>query len=623
MTVYVLDPILTGAPESAGPFLEVVASEMETSVVARLSSEVAAYRAQVRYGDGIVFANASADASVSDGVEVLLRSGIEAGAVVLPIAMSEETREPPEAVSTSQSFDVTDSLRRRGVNWPDFRPAAREFAQEALAKVAPTLAVDKVRLFLCHRRSDGEALAAAIDRQLSQIHSPFFRDLVDIQVGDPAQEVIDSALDLADVLVFLDTYKAGESIWVAKELATALGRGIPIVWIRVGPDDELRPAIAVRPGGSPHIDASQVPTDLDDSADVGRFVELILSKVDELNRSNLRAATQTFAAIASEVRRQGRTVEDLDARNQIFAISGPNQVGPYPLRDQMHIVQLFARHPTDDDQSDLITWLSEHHYGPHEVNCRAFDAAVMLDPLPGAAKLFSDFGVMEHSGDYLGRLLPERVFERSSAHDESMLLLGAFPSNVALHGQVIDAVRTLSTRWLGLGGRIICGGHPTFVPLLTEAVRNLGLPQESLTVYWSRYFATREAIAALETQAVVIPVDSVSSGRDPSLTRMREEMVNASGRSATIAVGGRTSELGAHKPGLDEEVRLARERNLPVYLLGSAGGQARQLAEDASASGWNLLGNGLPAGANEFIAQSDNYVEIANTIWTGAWPNGG
>ena len=58
-------------------------------------------------------------------------------------------------------------------------------------------------------------------------------------------------------------------------------------------------------------------------------------------------------------------------------------------------------------------------------------------------------------------------------------------------------------------------------------------------------------------------------------------MVRHSERAAVVGIGGRTSELGTHVPGLDEEVRLAREGQLPVYLLGATGGQTGQLTRDA------------------------------------------
>ena len=71
-----------------------------------------------------------------------------------------------------------------------------------------------------HHHFIPRGLVAEVDKALSARHTGrVFRDLVEIQVGEPAQEKIDEELARADVLVFFDTPKAGESTWVAHELA--------------------------------------------------------------------------------------------------------------------------------------------------------------------------------------------------------------------------------------------------------------------------------------------------------------------------------------------------------------------------------------------------------------------
>jgi hypothetical protein len=616
LSIFVLNRGLTSAPASAAPFLEAAKVDLELGVVSSIESETAAYAADAQYGDGVVFANPEPGQEISEAARAFLEQAEGVGAVVIPVAMDAETRHPPPVVSVHQSHDVADALRRRDLPRDALAVAAHEFSRIALARVLPTMALGNVRLFLCHRRFDGEELAAAVDKELSKRHSKFFRDLVDIQDGDPAQEVIDENLQLADVVVFFDTPAAGESVWVARELATALGRGIPVLWIRTGADGPERPPLSVQPSGAPHITTAEVPDNLADGAAFGAFADRILTEADILNRASLRTARETFARIRSRCRSLGRTVETLDARQQIYAITEPELPGPYPRRKSVHVVQLFARHPTAEDQQQLTAWLAENDYGPHAADCRAFDAAVMLDPLPGAPLTFGSFGVSESAADYLGRLQEVHPVQ-DDHHDGSLLLLGAFPSGGATHQGVIEAVQSVAVTWLELGGRIVCGGHPTFIPLLTEAVRSVGAARDQLTVYWSRFFASPEAIEALLTQAVVVPTEAVNGDRDQSLTIMRVAMVGHSERAAVVGIGGRTSELGTHAPGLDEEVRLARVAQLPVYLLGATGGQTGQLARDAAAASWTSLGNPLSRADNLFLAESDRYEAIARTIWSG------
>jgi SLOG cluster2/TIR domain len=614
VTVFILDARLSKAPPAARDFLDVVGDDLELANVCRLTDEGAAYGASFAYGDGFIFANPISSQGLSEAADAALGEARQAGAVILPIATTADSRRPPDGIEQAQSFDVVDAARQRGMPTNAYRTVAHAFSRQALARLAPTMASDRVRLFLCHRRSDGEDLVAAVDRVLSATHQRFFRDLVNIQVGEVAQEKIDEALATADVLVFFDTPAAGESAWVAHELATALGRGIPVVWVRVD-DAAERAALPVQPGGAPQITDVDADATISDQDALQSLAEQILVEADELNRAHVRRARETFSRIRRQARELGREVQTLDARLQIFSTKQEATGGRYPTRPAIHVLQVFARHPRTEDQKQLIDWLSEHDYGPHQADCRAFDAAVMLDPLPGASTRFSEFGVVEPARDYL-KSLEQPTNTRGSSHDGTLLLLGAFPTAVSTHAAVIEAVQATTGTWLDLGGRIVCGGHPTFVPLLTEALRLRGLPSDRLVVFWSRYYVKDENIAALRTQATVVPIQAVAGDKSASLTAMRQAMVAGAGHAAVIAVGGRTHELGQHVPGLNEEIKLARGAGLPVYIMGAAGGQASVLAADAGASGWGSLGNRLSPADNEFVATSDRYEDIAELIWS-------
>lgn len=613
MTIFILSAGLTGAPTSAAGFLEVVAADLGLANVSLLDDESAAYGAAFVYGDGLILANPQATETMSDAATSAVEEAVRAGAVVLPVAMSVESRRPPEAAEEAQSFDVVDAARLRNIPGGDYANVAHAFSRQALARVVPTMATSRLRLFLCHRRSDGESLVAAVDKELATIHQPFFRDLVNIQVGDAAQDVIDEALSTADVLVFFDTPASGESSWVARELDTALGRGIPVVWVRLGEDNGRAP-LPVTPSGSPHIEVRSVSHVISDETALHALAEQILTEADALNYAHFRRARETFSRIRRQARDLGREVQTLDARLQIFSTRQDAEGSPYPARPAVHILQVFARNPTEEDRDDLVRWLSDNGYGPHEAECRAFDAAVMLSPLPGGSVAFGDFGVVQPAQDYLTGLAPASV-PKGPSHDGVLLLLGAFPSAISTHAAVIEAVQSTAGAWFDLGGRVVCGGHPTFVPLLTQAVRLRGLPSDRLTVVWSRYYATDDSIDALRTQALVVPVDAVLNDKAASLTAMRSEMVLAAGRALTVAVGGRTSEMGGHAPGLTEETALARANGLPIFLLGAAGGQAAVLAMEARTSGWGLLNNGLTPDENDQLASSEDYEGIARSLW--------
>jgi hypothetical protein len=178
-------------------------------------------------------------------------------------------------------------------------------------------------------------------------------------------------------------------------------------------------------------------------------------------------------------------------------------------------------------------------------------------------------------------------------------------------------VHAVADTWLRLGGAIVCGGHPTFVPLLTEGARVLGdRGRDALTVFWSEFFAAPAQIAELVPHARVIPVQAAET-KDASLTAMRRRMVDEGGAAAVLAIGGRTTEGGSHQPGIEEEIRLARMAGLPVYLLGAPGGQAAVIATREAASGrpWSGLGNALDADANALLRETDAYEDAARLVW--------
>ena len=578
-----------------------------------LENDEAVYDVNPGAGDGVIFFNPEATAGVNPSVSTVLNLAVSVGAVILPIAIGEEARRPPAPVEDAQSFDVMEHAAQRQLLPGAHRVIAQEFARRALARVQPTLTKDGLRLFLCHRRSDGEGLVRLLDQTLSSRHAHVFRDLISIQVGDVAQDVIDRELQRADVIVFFDTAQAGDSEWVARELSAALGRHVPVVWVRLPAADETaaRPALTVRPSGAPHIELEylDVPT-----AELNDLVDRILHQAFTLARTHVRTAKYHFSQIRQRAAAAGKQVTVLDARQMIYAITDSSSSANYPQRPAVHVVQLFGHHPTDEDRASLARWLDDEGYGPHQRTCRAFDAAVLLDPMPTGTEVFGDWGVVENTGRYL-QYLPDPVPAIASKRPRPLLMLGAFPEAPESHELVKEAVYAFSVGWLRRRGLVVLGGHPTFTPLVTEAARVLLGPagRERVRIYQSRYFVTDAMIEALSATATVIDTP-LREDRSTSLTLMREAMVSAYPNAVTVAIGGRTDEGGRHVPGIDEEIELARNAGLPVCLIGAPGGRSAELAALYSRQDWSGLGNGLGV-VNERMATDEDYESLMELIW--------
>jgi hypothetical protein len=612
--LYLLAPELSAVEQDpANTLLDAAKQEWDDILVSSIGAP-ALVSCQPADGDGVVFFNPPRE-ELRDEVEALLAQAARDGAVLLSIAMDPAHRRPPGRAGEHQSFDVVDQLRRRELPADRLAVLGAAFAREALSVTMPTFVQSRLRIFLCHRRADGEHLTAAVDRALSVRHEHVFRDLIDIQTGERAQEKIDEALSGADVLVFLDTPKAGESWWVMHELATALGRGIPVVWVRLGEDAEDRSELDVKPAAEPHLRYEE--QDLTNTR-AGELVEQILGIAVRLAREQGRVSRQAQRELRQWAADHGALIETLDMRQQIFQVRHPvaANVRDYPLRPAADVVQFFGRAPAEPDRQALERFLIEHGMGPHDRECRSFDAAILLDPTATGHRAVGEWSVTEHPTRFLRSLSPPEQPQPEAP--PRLLLLGAFPAGDYAREQIVPAIHASATTWLTLGGAIVCGGHPTFVPLLVEAAREL-LGERAhgrLIVYQSEWFVAPARYEELAAQASVV-LTAREATRDASLTLMRSRMVAEGQASAVLAIGGRTEEGGAHTPGIDEEIALARAYGLPVYLLGAPGGQTALLAARAAEETppWSRLGNRLDTPANEMLSTSEDYEHAARLIW--------
>lgn len=609
--LYLLSSNLTRAGAAGEGFLTQVETRATTfHPTSVLSTGSAISLASPGSDDGVAFVIGDApDPQVID----FLGQALNAGTVILPIAMDVSHRQPPAVVDTAQSFDVVDVLRRADLPPEYVAWAARAFVRLALARLAPTCFRSRLRLFLCYRRQDGERLTADLDKALSQRHEHVFRDLVEIQAGDPAQEVIDERLRAADAVIFIDTPRAGESEWVARELATSMGNGIPVVWVRLGPA-EGRVPLPVPPGEAPLVELADA-----DSRPIEEWAEDVLDAAFDQVREAIRASASAFGLIRRWAEAHDATVTTLDQRRLIYTVQiRAAAAGSLPRRSRQDIVQLFARNPDADDVRELREWLRDAGYLDHPLACRAFDAAVLIRPTSIAAAAIGDWGVVGSGDGYLTELLGGPRTDQGGSQRPTLLLLGAFPTQPESHPAVIAAVAVLARSWLGYGGLLTFGSHPTFTPVIAEAARAV-LPdgaRERLRAYRSGYFGEPVYVPDL---GETIVVEEVAAADDlaSSLTAMRRQMIQPGNANVAVIIGGRTVEGGTHTPGVEEELALAREAGIPVVALASAGGQAAVIAdrERQRQPPWDGLGNGLPEEINAFVADEDDYSEVARIIW--------
>lgn len=81
---------------------------------------------------------------------------------------------------------------------------------------------------------------------------------------------------------------------------------------------------------------------------------------------------------------------------------------------------------------------------------------------------------------------------------------------------------------------------------------------------------------------------------------------------ALVVIGGKTSR-GGHAPGIDEEIAIARERRLPVFILGSVGGRSSEIISEMSPTDRAAL-NWQSEAINEAFATDVDYSRLAQIV---------
>ncbi len=619
MSVFFIHPNITvGRHVEAEAFYHASREELEQYVdVTPVRTEVVAMLTRPTAEDAVILFN-KPDKTYSEGLLPLLKEAADAGAEVFPVAIDATMRTPPAVISHRQSFDLVDQLQRRDLSSAGLATVAVTFARTVLSRMQPTFSRGPMRLFLSYRRADGETAAAAFDKELrARVESPF-RDLSDVFVGDDAEEVIDTNLRLSDSVVFVDTPKAGESEWVARELTTALALNLPVVWVRVGASGGRAP-LRVEPADTPHFVLG----------DIGPAVESVCGQlVDDVVRAAFRisraAATRVlgqFQRIKEVAETSGAQVTQLDRKHLVYSIRVPRRGFRYPERPITHLVQFYGRWPGSDDQAHFEAKACDLGFAPHPIHGAHYDAALLLAPIP--PQVFSGSKepaapLVDSADEYANSLEAYLRRRGASPRRRGLIISGAFPDCEAEHQQdLTDCVHAFVRAVLDRGGTVIFGAHPTFQPLVFDmaARRRPDDIQDAVHFYVSRYFVSDADIQEFRRHSTVTATDAVPGHRASSLTLMRKAMIGDECAVGLVAMGGRTS-AGGHAPGVDEEVDLARAAGMQVFLVGSTGGRAAQLAAELSAMKWKERLNKLTAQENEELLRSLDYGLLADRVMT-------
>lgn len=521
----------------------------------------------------IVFNEHAMNEDKENGCIEFLLKAIEKKIEIWPVAIDQNSRKPQGIISKKQSYDVWEQLRSRKLDERYLKTIAKVFSRKIIARTFPTCYCENGEVFLSHRRIDGEEIAAQIyDKMVVQSKETTpFRDVVNVKVGDEAQEVIDREMEKSDIFVFIHTPAAGESDWILKELRFALLRNIPILWVQINdPDID---ALKLKPSDKPHLKYQL--EDFEKEESIVHIVDEILQKAFELimDRSN-----QVLGYIETIENVFGEQLEVVSQEKMIYHVSAVRKGYHYPQRNIEQYYQIFGRTPTLDDARKLKA----------ELNIVDADSIAIITNRVVTCSV-QEMVVFDAIQDFCYHWSKYMAEEREGEKSMEIIISGAFPDCDEIYKQSLTDALVLFAKVIIRGGyQLTFGAHPTFQELFFDVAKEIEPKKykNMLNMYISKWFLedSDERRKEFNDKCKVFVTDK-KEDRLSSLSEMRKVMIQRDEVKAVICLGGKIKK-NREEEGIREEIALAREKGIPVFVVGSVGGCSAVVAEEYENNGF-------------------------------------
>lgn len=603
MKVYIIDPELTMTDASR-------ADEFNKEVVKQLEKHIPEFckvnstnivEVTVDFPENalvIVYNERNISDSKNDEVQTLIEKAIDKNAKIWPVAIDKSARIPKGVISDKQSYDVWEQLRCRDLDEQYLATIAKIFSRKIIASVSPTCYCEKGEVFLSHKRIDGEEITAEIyKRMLIQAEeSTPFRDVVNVKVGQVAQDVIDKAMEKSDVFVFIHTPKSGESDWIRKELRFALLRHIPILWVQI--DDADIDALRDKPSDEPHF--KYRTEDFEDEQKLTKIIDEILQKAFELIMNRSKQILEYVGLIEKIF---GDKVQTVDRGKRIYHISMERKGYHYPQRNIEQYYQIFGRTPTLNDAKELHEYLIKN-------KCATFiDSAVILTNRIVSSSIRDNI-VFDNIEDFYYHWNQYISETKKGSEGMEIVVSGAFPDSDEIFKQSLtDALIMFAKVIIRNGYELTFGSHPTFQELFYEIAKEIA-PQnykDKVNMYISEWFLPKESEKEKEyKEKYNLFISDKKDDKPQSLSEMRKNMIQRKEVKALVCLGGKIRE-NKKEEGVREEIELAQEMNIPVFVVGSVGGCSSKVALEYRCKGWAGLNNASKELNQEFLEGIDYF----------------
>lgn len=420
-----------------------------------------------------------------------------------------------------------------------------------------------------------------------------------MEVGEEAQDVIDSALSKSDAFIFIHTEEASESDWIQKELKFAVTRNIPILWVQI--DNANIEKLKIKPTEKPHLKYKSL--EFNDKYSLINISEQILQKVFKLI---MERTSKVFDLLNSLQNLFGDCFLRIDQTKMIYSINVERKGYHYPQRNINQYIQLFGRTPIEKDKINFTEIVIE--------NKTEYDSAIILTDKIVKSEFDGKIGIdsyedfFYHWNKYLNPQGKESNME--------IVISGAFPDGDEICKQSLtDALIIFAKSILKNGYILTFGSHPTFQELFFEIAKEV-FPQDHnkrLKMYISKWFEKNyeNRKKYFEEKAEVKETEK-SDTISASLTSMRIEMIQRNNVSALVCLGGKIKENKSEE-GIREEIALAQEYGIPAFVVGSVGGCSSEVATEFKASKWEGLNNASSELNKEFM-ESINYFTLSQKM---------
>ena len=544
--------------------------------------------------DILIFFNAE-DGIYDESIIKLVKKYYDAQSRIWPIAMenNRECRQPPSPVSAKQSFDVYCRNENRNPMKNNMKAIAQIFARKIISQTLSPLYRDEVLYFISHRRSDGEKIAARLADELKRLTRDrnVYRDVVNVEVGDDAQEDIDKNLELSDVLIFLQTKESQYSLYIMKELCYAIINDIPVLWIQI--DNAPFTDLGIRPGETPVLSYSK-----EEFFNSNRLSEIVDEVEDRCFQLMMNTSNQVFSYI--------ECFNDMSNSNMIKLVRDQSSIlayqiqyeektkDLYDLKIRNHYVQCFGRNPKPQDIKQFTEKLkSENIYDN-------YDRLFLLSNHGRRDKQVGDSKLLEENfDDYLMNIENVSGGKRCRLN-RRIILSGAFPDCDEIYkNSLLEAIVVYSKEIIKRGYTLVFGAHPTFQKLIFDIGKVYASDiKYSVKMHMDKAYLEAYDLEELEEKCTLILSDGLQEMRENMICKEKSEML--------ICLGGKIKEDKAQQ-GVDIEVELAKSVGIPIALVGTVGGRSSEYAFEKIKEGdWNEL-NSWSKKINESLFYNVNH----------------